>query len=304
MEELRALQKKREELRVKLKEAEARYDLAMVADLRRAPAAAAKRGAGQGQALYPSLCRGLDGAAAQTHDACIAWRAVIVGCHTFLDAKYLSANMPYASCRGARARLALAACGASRALSRGCHARTTQIYTREPDSPPDLQTGLIDVCRAQVWCSGRHRGGHPGQGQEPAAGQHAQRRGVPSPSCHLPALNSHTWSNLQLCVQGCGTCPCKLVICYPGAGHGGGCGGGGVALDRHPRAAAVREREGAPAAPGRGAAPAHCGCVPFGCTHLATQTPKTMTRCLKLRRVSRLDAVKHDCIKQGAFVPH
>ena len=61
MEELRALQKKREELRVKLKEAEARYDLAMVADLRRAPAAAAKRGAGQGQALYPSLCRGLEG---------------------------------------------------------------------------------------------------------------------------------------------------------------------------------------------------------------------------------------------------
>ncbi|KAK9844178.1 hypothetical protein WJX81_007123 [Elliptochloris bilobata] len=34
MEELRALQKKREELRVKLKEAEARYDLAMVADLK------------------------------------------------------------------------------------------------------------------------------------------------------------------------------------------------------------------------------------------------------------------------------
>ncbi len=37
MEELRALQKKREELRVKLKEAEARYDLAMVADLKCAP---------------------------------------------------------------------------------------------------------------------------------------------------------------------------------------------------------------------------------------------------------------------------
>ena len=55
MEELRALQKKREELRVKLKEAEARYDLAMVADLRRAPAAAAKRGAGEGGRLATAL---------------------------------------------------------------------------------------------------------------------------------------------------------------------------------------------------------------------------------------------------------
>ena len=43
MEELRALQKKREELRVKLKEAEARYDLAMVADLKCAPAPHAEK---------------------------------------------------------------------------------------------------------------------------------------------------------------------------------------------------------------------------------------------------------------------
>jgi hypothetical protein len=53
MEELRALQKKREELRVKLKEAEARYDLAMVADLKCAPAPHAET-----WALRPVLVQG------------------------------------------------------------------------------------------------------------------------------------------------------------------------------------------------------------------------------------------------------
>ena len=39
MEELRGLQKKREELKVKLAEAELRYDLAMVADIKYVPPA-------------------------------------------------------------------------------------------------------------------------------------------------------------------------------------------------------------------------------------------------------------------------
>lgn len=128
MEELRALQKKREELRVKLKEAEARYDLAMVADLRRAPAAAAQRGAGEGQAPCKSSCRSFKGSrcsagAEGTHKAvpllhlqarrsCMApssaastWRLQSAvglcrggGCHVFLDIEQLLANMPYASC--------------------------------------------------------------------------------------------------------------------------------------------------------------------------------------------------------------
>jgi hypothetical protein len=60
-EELRALQKKREELRVKLKEAEARYDLAMVADLKCAPSPHAETGApaagaGAGCAAVPQAC--------------------------------------------------------------------------------------------------------------------------------------------------------------------------------------------------------------------------------------------------------
>jgi len=268
MEELRALQKKREELRVKLKEAEARYDLAMVADLKCAPAPACRdtgsaAGARAGRAAVPQACRKPASHKQNADKQLCLYSEVTRRAHAQVRRAGRDrgrhpgqgqepAARQHAERGGApAARAPRRSAGLLPSLDRRI-AHVLRHCMHQPTVHPRMYMFLCvspDALTPRRWPPAKHE----------SLPHHRRSAALHAPAdCASVYVCFHVW-----------------VRSGPqrgrrrGTGGGGGRGGRGVALDGHPGAAAVREREGAPAAPGRGAAPAGRGCGRARCPLLA-----------------------------------